>query len=125
VSAIDEYVEDVRASEALREDVLRDVQKEATAGEVAAYAKGWLARDERSKMARRISPEASMAAWWRDVAQIGEGACWTRLLDGRVMPTSGENGPPRALSSGEAYAVGCPCDPGTLVHRAPCRMAAP
>jgi hypothetical protein len=107
------------------EDVRRDMPEGATAGELAAYARGWSARDGRSREAARISPEASMAAWWRSVPGFLEGMRWTKLPDGRVVPTDGHGGPPRAMSAGEALSVGCKCGDGVLVHRAPCPLADP
>lgn len=74
---------------------------------------------------RKLSLEERMAEWWRSVPGFLEGLCWTKLTDGRTMPTHGHNGPPRGMSAGEAYAVGCKCGAGVLVHMSPCRMSPP
>jgi hypothetical protein len=108
---------------AMQEDILRDVPRDATAIEVAAYMRGWVARDRRERL--QSSPEQSMANFWADLPGWNEGSSWTRLPDGRVVPTRGRNGAPRAMSLGEALAVGCPCGEGAILHLSPCPLADP
>ena len=109
---------------AILTDIKRDVPQQATSDELAAYVTGWAARDKRDE-ARRVSPEAKMAAFWSSLPGLKEGTCWTRLPDGLTVPTIGEGGPPRAMSRGEALCVGCRCGDGALAHYAPCKMAPP